>query len=96
MAVHPAIRTILAAIPEQRLPGESADDRICEGARFHSPTPLRMYRVTVGEREVWLCGSCKDNLAVLLLLEEKGRDDLPWRRGFGNQLRALVREDADG
>lgn len=91
MPVSPAIAVALARTAESTLPGESSDGADCEGAKFHSPTPLRVHLVDLGQgRWVRLCGTCRDNAAVLLLLEQLGADDVPWRRGFGNQLRRLL------
>jgi hypothetical protein len=94
--VPQAIVTVLSGISVDGLPGENAVGGLCEGAKFHSPQVLRLHRVDIGiGREVLLCGTCRDNVAVLMLLERTGRDDVPWRRGFGNQLRALVTNEED-
>lgn|SRR4051794_36286744 len=75
-----------------------ADKGGCEGARFHSPTPLVLYEVKVGKRKVLLCGACRDNLAVLSNLHNIHDGALPWnvRREFGNQIRALHGEMIGG
>lgn len=84
------------------LPG--ADDMPCEGAKFHSPTPMFVHHVNlVSERwsvdaarlrpdRAWLCGTCRDNLVMLQQLLAATQGDLDWevRREFGNDLRALA------
>lgn len=74
-----------------------ADDRMCVGARFHSPQPLLLHEVDLdvwsgrkGE-QVFLCATCRDNLSVLQDLLKEHNGILPWkvRREFGNQIRAL-------
>ena len=87
-----------------QLPG--TDDRSCEGARFHSPTPLFVRDVPLVKPEWWpedqrrtwswptayLCGICRDNLDILLqmLKATEGNLDWPIRREFGNELRSLA------
>lgn len=93
MAIPRSIATALALTREPvGLPGEPAvEERPCEGARYHSPNPLRVHRVDLGlGREVMLCGTCRDNAAVLFALHRADLHDLPWRREFGNRLRALL------
>jgi hypothetical protein len=78
----------------RRLP---ADDRVtlgtdCEGSRYHSPRPLRVRPVETADGDmVQLCGTCHDNLSLLLAL--LGVSDLPWdaHRQFGNEIRKLAR-----
>lgn len=78
-----------------------AVDAECEGARFHSPTPLLVRRVALGREgtsppqpppTAMLCGTCADNLAVIRHLLVKSGGDLSWpvRREFGNTIRALA------
>lgn len=66
----------------------------CEGSVHHSPTPLVVKQVMLpdGHTFVWLCGTCADNLSVLLWLMESAEGVLPWpvRREFGNRIRALA------
>ena len=85
-----------------RLPGD--DQAECEGARFHSPTPLFTHLVRLVPPEwdaaisamhsplVHLCGVCRDNLAILqqILAVHDGKVDWPVRREFGNEIRALA------
>jgi hypothetical protein len=75
----------------------------CEGAQFHSPTPICIRPYVLGQEllapaeedeldiATWLCGNCCDNLTVYLRLLFEYEDDLPWvvRREFGNLIRAL-------
>src|SRR4051812_40275684 len=89
-------RAIAAAVEEKGVQVKgtvfSIDGRVCEGARFHSPTPLLLREVRVGKRKVLLCGACADNFALLKLLIAAHEGDPPWelRREFGNQMRALL------
>jgi hypothetical protein len=97
--VHANVYEALADVDQDGLPGTPASDAMsCEGAKFHSPTPLLLHRIELPNgRFAVLCGVCRDNLAVLqsLMIE---RPQLPWeiRREFGNKLRALVMEGTDG
>lgn len=45
-----------------------------------------------GSPSAWLCGTCRDNLYVLLQMLHATDGDLGWpvRREFGNDLRALA------
>lgn len=88
------------------LPGE--DDSPCEGARHHSPRPLFTVHSPLVRREWWpefrsagfvmapkasLCGTCRDNLDILLQMLHHADGDLDWeiRREFGNNIRALAK-----
>lgn len=92
MAVPPAISEALRPIDPASLPGRLADGSLaCEGAKFHSPTPLVLHEIDIDGRTVTLCGTCWSNVAVLrALLSHHG--ELPWpvRREFGNKLRGLL------
>lgn len=87
------------------LPG---DDGIpCEGAKFHSPRPLFTEEVALVRPDWWpgvntappgaprasLCGTCRDNLDILLQMLHHADGALDWeiRREFGNDLRALAK-----
>lgn len=64
----------------------------CEGAKFHSPSPIVLHEVDLPDgRIVPLCGVCRDNLTILQRLIE-AQPDLPWatQREFGNKLRSLA------
>lgn len=85
-----------------RLPGDDVAD--CEGAKFHSPTPLFVNDVLLIPPEwdaaisalhsprVYLCGTCAANLAILqqMLAATGGKVPWPVRREFGNEVRALA------
>ena len=75
----------------------ASGDRHCEGAKFHSPSPLMLHDVRLFKKGpvVLVCGTCRDNLAILTDLMEDNDGELPWivRREFGNLIRALA-EDA--
>lgn len=106
----PNTSTLLYGGGDWSLPG--ADDQQCEGAKFHSPTPLFVHDVRlvpynwlhelhinpgVAPAAVWLCGTCKDNLAILQQIYKATNGDVPWpvRREFGNELRALAQKGWD-
>lgn len=90
------------------LPGN--DDVACAGARHHSPRPLFTNFVRLALREWWpedypyaawvmapdaaLCGTCADNLTMLLRIYHAADGTPPWpvRREFGNDLRALAEQ----
>lgn len=56
----------LADVPMSQIPGVLATDGVaCQAAKFHSPNPLLLHPVVVGDREFLLCGVCRDQLAVL-------------------------------
>lgn len=79
---------------------EASVGQECDGAMFHTPRPLFLTQVPLvpidwlglrnGE-EVWLCGTCQDNLAVYQALLWEHDGEVPWvlRREFGNMIRAL-------
>lgn len=89
-----------------RLPGDDTEG--CEGSIFHSPRPLFTQNTRLALREWWpedypvaawvwapsaeLCGTCRDNLNILLQMLHATNGDLDWavRREFGNTLRALA------
>lgn len=102
----PNIQSLLYGGGDWRLPG--ADDQVCEGAKFHSPRPLFVEvfplvlaswwggpvkpTLLLDAPSVWLCGTCRDNLYILLQMIGTTHGDLDWavRREFGNDLRALA------
>lgn len=95
-------RALLYAGGDWHLPGD--DDTQCEGSRFHSPTPLFVSTVRLvpeqwpgqanaqSSPQVSLCGTCRDNLAVLQQILYATGGNVPWqvRREFGNTIRALA------
>lgn len=100
-----ALPTHLAAHLAEAGLNVSGSDQSCQGAEFHSPTPLAIYpvplmvsppkpgeKVPEGTPVAWLCGSCRDNFRVLvhLLQRSNGALDWPVRREFGNKVRALA------
>jgi hypothetical protein len=67
-------------------------DEECQGAAFHSPKPLNLHEVSLGEnRIVYLCGTCWTNLKLYLDLKLHFQGEIPWsvRREFGNRLRSI-------
>lgn len=83
---------------EWDLPGDTSTE--CEGAVFHSPRPLFTEPTSLvpsswmldGGPEATLCGTCRDNLSVLLQMLYASDGSLDWavRREFGNGIRALA------
>lgn len=73
----------------------------CEGAKYHSPTPLVLWRVSLHPKRrydheddaAWLCANCVANLRVLQSLQVAMNGEVPWpiQREFANQIRALAR-----
>lgn len=64
-----------------------AAEHPCEGAKFHSPSPLvtRLHDVL----GVWLCPTCEANLECFVHLATRSPLDWPVLREFGNTIRAL-------
>jgi hypothetical protein len=93
---------LLYAGGDWRLPGD--DNTSCEGSKFHSPTPLFVSPVRLVPEQwsaqvsaqvsprVSLCGTCRDNLAILQQIMFSRNGQVPWqvRREFGNTIRALA------
>lgn len=79
--------------PRAELPGITTDQHECQGSKFHSPRPMVVHPFPMphapGEL-IYLCGTCSDNVRLLLALQEQG--EVPWRvkRCFGNLIRAVV------
>lgn len=105
MPVPQHLRDLLYASGSWRLPGE--DDAECEGATFHSPRPMFVQDTRlvpyewlheeginpgVAPKSAWLCGTCRDNLAILQQVLKATGGDVPWevRREFGNTVRRLA------
>lgn len=96
-------RALLYAGGDWHLPGD--DEAVCEGSKFHSPTPLFVDPFVTLIPTQWsaqasaqlsprvaLCGTCKDNLAILQQIMLACGGEVPWqvRREFGNSIRALA------
>jgi hypothetical protein len=79
--------------PRAELPGILANEHECQGSKFHSPRPMIVHPLPMphspGEM-IYLCGTCRDN--VLLLLDLQKEEEMPWpvKRCFGNLVRALA------
>lgn len=91
---------------DYHLPGEH--EEACEGAVFHSPRPLFVHEQLLVDQQWWpmeiqhkvydkaprayLCGTCRDNLYLLLQMLHASDGTLDWeiRREYGNLLRALA------
>lgn len=101
----PQTARLLTDVGDWHWPG--AADQPCAGAKFHSPTPLFTHDVrllpvqwfidasivpSMAVPSAWLCGTCKDNVALLQQIIYRNKGDVPWavRREFGNELRRLA------
>ena len=87
------IREALSTTDCSGLSGAPAVEQECEGAKFHSPTPLLLHEVGLPTGGVAvLCGTCAENLAVFQHLLAESAGTLPWtvRREFGNLIRAIA------
>lgn len=91
------IKQAVATLDPDDLPGTLADGIQCEGAAFHSPTPLVVDAYPLHGGEAWLCPTCAANLIVLRRLIEASPEPLPWplRREFGNKIRALAQQSEE-
>lgn len=79
--------------PDLDLPGIPACKHECEGSRFHSPRPMLVRPFAMPDAPggmMYLCGTCADNVHLLLALLNQG--EVPWsvRRYFGNIIRAVA------
>lgn len=89
-------REVLAHIEESpgtELPGIPSDEHACQGSKFHSPRPMVVHPFPMPHtpREtIYLCGTCSDNVRLLMALQDQG--DVPWsvKRCFGNLVRAVA------
>lgn len=79
--------------PQAERPGILSIEHECQGSRFHSPRPMVVHPLPMphapGEM-IYLCGTCRDNVRLLLGLEEQGEVPWPVKRCFGNLVRALA------
>jgi hypothetical protein len=84
----------IAAVLTQRQFGQGriTVGRSCQGAKFHSPTPLLVYPRLIGERSVWLCGNCMAALQVYeqVALEHGGQVPTSATRAFANWVRDMA------
>lgn len=96
MSFPQRVQAALAETDCSGLPGVLSLEGECEGAKFHSPTPLILHEVALAPSgagtTALLCATCCDNLRVLQHLLTTNAGDVPWvvRREFGNMIRALA------
>jgi hypothetical protein len=85
------MRRIADALQESSEHDYDLATRVCVGSKYHSPTPLVVMGVRVGEEVVNLCPTCQANLKVFVSLMTSSNGSLPWevRREFGNRIRSL-------
>lgn len=87
------VRALIEISPDLELPGILAHEHECQGSKFHSPRPMVVHSFpmphTPGEK-IYLCGTCADNVRLLLAFESQGT--VPWtvKRCFGNLIRAVA------
>jgi hypothetical protein len=87
------VLTLIEESPHMELPGIPTREHECQGSKFHSPRPMVVHPFpmphTPGEM-IYLCGTCSDNVRLLLALEAQG--EVPWtvKRCFGNLIRAVA------
>ena len=78
--------------------GDRSAQHPCQGARFHSPTPLTtsMLALPTG-RQVSLCPTCSANLGMFIHLAHVAPEKLTWPvlREFGNTIRAMGQDSMD-
>ena len=79
--------------PLQELPGILADEHTCQGSKFHSPRPMVVHPFSMPhtpEGMIYLCGTCMDNVQLLLAIQAQG--EVPWsvQRCFGNLTRSVA------
>lgn len=79
--------------PQGELPGTLASEHECQGSKFHSPRPMVLHPLPVphspGEM-IYLCGTCRDNVRLLLELQKQGEVPWPVKRCFGNLVRYVA------
>lgn len=86
------VLALIGDTPGTELPGTTTDQHTCQGAKFHSPTPMLVRSLQLGDEIVYLCGTCTDNVQVLASLLRDRQGDVSWpvRRCFGNLARGVA------
>lgn len=91
------VLALIEDTPSAELPGIPTDQHTCQGAKFHSPRPMvvhpfHMHRADSEDEIVYLCGTCSDNVQVLLTLLKGNKGEVSWpiKRHFGNLARAVA------
>lgn len=93
------VLALIEDTPSAELPGITTEQYTCQGAKFHSPRPMIVHPFRTGRKEggdkiIYLCGTCLDNVLVLLALL-KGRDgEISWpvKQCFGNITRSVAEQ----
>jgi hypothetical protein len=82
-----------------KLSGVPTNGVECQGAKFHSPRPMVVhpFEMTSADSEdetVHLCGTCANNVQVLLALLKAYDGRISWtvRRCFGNLVRGVAEQ----
>jgi hypothetical protein len=82
---------LIQGSPDLERPGIPADNLSCQGAKFHSPRPMILHPFPGADRTtIHLCGTCADNVRLLISLSRVA--EVPWtaRRCFGNTVRKVA------
>jgi hypothetical protein len=87
------VLALIEDTPQELLPGTPTSGHECQGAKFHSPRPMVVHPVPMPQNPgemIYLCGTCLNNVQLLVMLQERGT--VPWtaRRCFGNLTRAVA------
>lgn len=87
------VRALIGISPNLDPPGIPAIEHECQGAKFHSPRPMVVHPFPMPQNpgeKIYLCGTCADNVQLLLAFEAQG--PVPWtvKRCFGNLIRAVA------
>lgn len=82
--------------PALELPGVLTNAHECQGSKFHSPRPMVVHPFPALGEMIYLCGTCSDNVRLLLALQAQG--EVPWtvKRCFGNLIRAVAAPHEEG
>lgn len=88
---------LIEETPSIALPGIVTSEHECIGTKFHSPRPMTVRPFTLPRRGgrseiVYLCGTCTDNVQVLLALLKQRGGDVSWpvKRCFGSTVRGVA------
>jgi hypothetical protein len=91
------VLALIEDTPSAELPGITTERHTCQGAKFHSPRPMIVHSFRMGQEGdegeiVYLCGTCTDNVQVLLTLLKGRGGEVSWpvKRCFGNLVRSVA------
>lgn len=86
------VLALIRDTPTAVIPGTPAESLSCAGAKFHSPRPMLLHPFELPGGTIHLCGTCADNVQLLMELLKAREGEVPWkaRRCFGNIVRSVV------